>query len=203
MYVYVHIVRFFETTWSTDQPNKLFLYRCFYEAHNSALVDTVCSLISSQKTIFIEKWTIKIECAASTGNHGYYIKKVSFSWPPMVAAHDRWRSIAAEVADPTKTVLITRIQLCTSNPTMPFKYHKRRISHLLWKPVTFKGRGLKVLKYVYIRHRLFFLFQCQTMRWSPREVSVSGVIRSCAGNKGEGHSTAIGRRDRLSVMLHR
>jgi len=42
----------------------------------------------SKKTIFNRNARLKIDSAASAGNHGKYNKYDYFLWPPLVAAHD-------------------------------------------------------------------------------------------------------------------
>jgi len=41
----------------------------------------------SKKLVYNRNAWLKIDCAASTGNHGKDIKYVSFLWPPLMAAH--------------------------------------------------------------------------------------------------------------------
>jgi hypothetical protein len=78
----------------------------------------------SEIHFYIKNLKLKIEYTVSTVSHGYYIKNVSSLglqwWQHMIIKSLDEHCIAAEVADLTKTVLTTRIQLCTSNPTIPF-----------------------------------------------------------------------------------
>ena len=83
-----------------------------------------------------------------------YRKYVRFPWPPVVAAHDRKRlarhCIAVAVIGATKTILIPRIQLCPSDPTVPFKLSKRRFPIKIAFAMTIdQAQGQ-------IHHRLFF-----------------------------------------------
>jgi len=88
------------------------------------------------------------------------MKYVSFPWPPVVAAHYRkwfartlhgnWRSGSRQ------TILLPSIQLCPSDPTIPFKIFRRRFP--IWMAfgmtIMLKGRRLNLLQYIYLR--LFF-----------------------------------------------
>jgi hypothetical protein len=59
------------------------------------------------------------------------MKYFSFPWPPVVAARDRKRHeycAAAEVISSTKCVLIPSIELCLSDPVIPFRMCRRRLA---------------------------------------------------------------------------
>jgi hypothetical protein len=77
-----------------------------------------------------KRLTLKIDSAASTGSHGEYLKYVSFLWPPVEPAHDpkspHEQCIAADVTGSNQTVLIPTIQLCPSDPSIPFQLRTGR-----------------------------------------------------------------------------
>jgi len=75
---------------------------------------------------------LKIDSAASARSHGKYMKSFRFPWPPVVAARDCKRGlhehcVAAEVTGSIKTTLLHRIELCLSDPTIPFKFLQKMI----------------------------------------------------------------------------
>ena len=114
------------------------------------------------KHCFLNKnLTLKIDSAVSTGSHCKEMKYVIFPWPPVVAAHYRkwlarplhsnWRSGSRQ------TILPPNIQLCSSDPTIPFKLYRRLflIKMAFGMIIRLKVRGLNLLQYIY--HCLFFL----------------------------------------------
>jgi hypothetical protein len=68
---------------------------------------------------------LKINIGASTRNHGQCMKYISFPWPPVVAAHNRKRLERAlqssRIYLSQKNYPYTQNQLCSSDPTIPFK----------------------------------------------------------------------------------
>jgi hypothetical protein len=79
------------------------------------------SSIPSQKIVFDKKLTQEIDNVASTGSRAKYMKYVSFPWPPVVKAHDRKMLTVALLSRESYWLLIRRIQLYPSDPTIPFR----------------------------------------------------------------------------------
>jgi len=83
-----------------------------------------------KKFVYNRKARLKIDSAASTGNHGKYNKYVSFLWPSLVAAHDHKKHARVLLRCGSywlyKNTHIPRIHLCTSDSTFPFQLRRRR-----------------------------------------------------------------------------
>jgi len=79
------------------------------------------------------KLTLKIDSAASTGNHGKYMKYVNVHWlwwrQLLIVRDLREHCIAEEVTGSVRAVLIPSIRLCLSQPTFPFRLCRR------WFPI--------------------------------------------------------------------
>jgi hypothetical protein len=95
-------------------------------------------------------------------------------WQHMIVRGLNEHCVTAEVIGCRKTILMSRIQLCPSSPTIPFKLCRRQFTSKLpfqWQSVRLKGRRLNALKYIY--HRLFFT--CPALCGLPRSSSLNNM----------------------------
>jgi len=65
---------------------------------------------------------LKIDSPAFTRHHENYMKNISFLWPPVVAVQAMQ---AVDIIISRKTILIPKIQLCPSDPNIPFQLCRR------------------------------------------------------------------------------
>jgi hypothetical protein len=98
---------------------------------------------------FNKQLKLEFDSPSTAGNYRNYAKCVGFPWPPVVAAHDRKRvndhCRAVKVIGSINITLMPRIQLCPSDPTIPFKLYRGRFlikSLFLWQSIRRKGRRL-------------------------------------------------------------
>jgi hypothetical protein len=85
-----------------------------------------------------------------------WIMLASLGWHHVIVRRLHRKCILPEVLDCSQAVLVPRIQLCPSDPTIPFNPCRRRftIKIAFAVIVRLKGRLLTVLHYIY--RRLFF-----------------------------------------------
>ena len=111
-------------------------------------------------------------------SHGKY--SVSFPWPPVVSAYDLTgldeHRTAAEVSGSTK-ILIPRIQVCPSNPAIPFKMCRRWfLAKIAFRMAINKGQG-QIQKY--------FQLSPVFSQWS----ALCGILRNIFIWQGHGSVT--------------
>jgi hypothetical protein len=89
-------------------------------------------LILSQKFVQQKNVTVKIDSPASVGSHGgtgNILASLGLRWwQPMIVIglHEHCR--AAEVTISKKAILVSRVQLCPSDLTVPFKLCRRQFA---------------------------------------------------------------------------
>jgi hypothetical protein len=126
--VYINAIRFVATSWSTELPKGSFKDRGFYKTCDSTLMAVLFSLIPSQKKFLTKKLKKKVivlhlaDAMESTRN-----KLASFGlrwWQRIIVRGLHKHCIAAGFIGSRKTILIPRIQLRPSHPSIHFKLQK-------------------------------------------------------------------------------
>jgi hypothetical protein len=138
--------RLFATSLSTELPKESFQDRHFWNAYGWEF--TAISFIFINlflKNFLTRKRTIKINNANSTGSHWNYMKYVRLVWPPAVTEQTLYSSGLYWLY---KITILPRIQLCLSDPIVPFILCRRLVSIKIAFAMTIKKAQGQTLKRV-------------------------------------------------------